>query len=351
MLKYRDIEIDISISILEQVSIDTRLQLRTLSHKENKSIKEISKKHRATILCSVWMCVRVCFTSRCDRRRHFSQLARPYGRPIRRSSSRCSRISPSRSNLSIVSVTRAVSLLLPSASLLLTAPLSSFASAALTSSCASSPSPSSVNAALFLCRVVRTTAPFVSSSPAYIVFPSLPPSLFPLFSLWASLSLPLKSAASSCIVSRAILRAPVCIYGRLQVSRMQAIKCVVVGDGYVIRRGSSWKTSLTPKFEQRSVSGENSAEESVVPGLADDDRRERIGLPSGERQKRTETLAIASIAFPRCASVLSRASPPRPCGIVKTTLTCTRVFSRGRHIYFFFPPHDSFDVKRTQNRS
>lgn len=327
----------IKISMLESIvrSFTRRALSPVISHIE--SHKGKSRRNIARLFYAICVCVYV-LPPAAIQRRHFSwcvpsdrskdsQLAWPVGRPIsRRSLSCCSRISPSRSNLSTASVTRAVSLSLPSFTLFslphLRSPLPSY----------SSSFSSSVTAALFLCRVVRI-APCVSSSRAYIVPLSLPPSS-PLVTR-ASLSLSLKSAG---YVGVSSLRDCTCSrvhYGRLQVSRMQAIKCVVVGDGYVIH-GVVVK-NVSPKFEL-GQSGENPTKGSAAAAAAararwDDRRANRVTSGTPKRSKTRDRLHI----FPKCelSKYLAR-ELTTPVRDHETTLTCTRVFSRGRHIYIYF---------------
>lgn len=81
---------------------------------------------------------------------------------------------------------------------------------------------------------------------------------------------------------------------------MQAIKCVVVGDGYVKRRIVA-RNVVSPKFEL-GRSGENLAKESAAARARGDDRRANRVVTSWTPN--APGLAMASISFPS-ANVVS----------------------------------------------
>jgi len=180
-------------------------------------------------------------------------------------------------------------------------------------------------------------SPLPSSCPrTYVLrYPSLPPLLsplvpsLPLFSC-VSLFLPLESTSVSSSRDFTWFRVR---YGRLQTSRMQAIKCVVVGDGYVKHR---------IVVKNCFVLGTRIRRESYDPQRNRRDRRDRRTDPQGtivgERLPWDALLAalrgpITSITFPdRERGALYE--PTTPVRARETTLTCSRVFSRGRHVFF-----------------
>lgn len=169
------------------------------------------------------------------------------------------------------------------------------------------PPPSATVAApaLFLCRAVCLflsrlyRPPFLPPSPPP---PPPPPSLLTR----ASLSLPLKSATSAVSSLRDFTCSRV-HYGRLQVSRMQAIKCVVVGDGYVRTHNRR-----LVEIRGRSRSAENLGEKDPRHRR----RRRRRSSPQELNSRRANRVVgrsgasrcLPSIRFPVCERGVRHAS-------------------------------------------
>jgi len=125
----------------------------------------------------------------------------------------------------------------------------------------------------------------------------------------SSLSLPLKSTSVS---SSRDFTCSCVHYGRLQASRMQAIKCVVVGDGYVIHKIIIKFMSIKLKFKCRNHDLQRDRKDSLL-GLVELDRERAVTL----RRSPSHTSAQSPRYFSEMQTLCFTTSPPRPCGPAK----------------------------------